>query len=250
MQKNSNSNNPTIISLGHVSKSYDGPASHTGGKLLALADVSLSVTAGEFVCLVGPSGCGKSTLLKLIAGLIAPDSGAMTVPPEVSMVFQSGALLPWLTAYENVAFGMRAKNMHEKAVDHHALEYLDMVGLANLAQKYPRELSGGQRQRIGLARALAVEPKVLLLDEPFSALDPKTTDELHRDILRIWKQANVTMVMVSHLIEEAISLADRVVLMKHGQIDEVFPIDLHYPRREQTQAFADLTANIRRTFFA
>jgi NitT/TauT family transport system ATP-binding protein len=248
MQKNLNSNNTTIISLGHISKSYEEPGG--AGSSRALDDISVSVMSGEFVCLVGPSGCGKSTLLKCIAGLITPDSGSMTAPEEVSMVFQNGALLPWLTAFENVAFGMRAKHMHEKSIDRVTLEFLDLVGLSDLAQKYPRELSGGQRQRIGLARALAIQPKVLLLDEPFSALDPKTTEELHRDVLRIWKQSDVTMVMVSHLIEEAISLADRVVLMKQGKIEKTFPIELPYPRREQTQSFADLTSTIRRAFFA
>jgi ABC-type nitrate/sulfonate/bicarbonate transport system ATPase subunit len=244
MQKDTNSNS-TIISLGHVSKSYE----EAGGKLLALSEVTLSIKQGEFVCIIGPSGCGKSTVLKLIAGLIAPDLGAITRPEEVGMVFQNGALLPWLTAYENVAFGLRAKHYHEKMVSHLTREFLDMVGLIDEAQKYPRDLSGGQRQRVGIARALAIEPKVLILDEPFSALDPKTTEELHRDILSIWKHTGITVVMVSHLIEEAISLADRVVLMKNGHIVEVYPVALHYPRREQTQSFADLTQKIRRKFF-
>ena len=125
-----------------------------------------------------------------------------------------------------------------------------MVGLEHFGDKYPRELSGGQRQRVGIARALAIEPKVLLLDEPFSSLDPRTTEELHKDILKIWKETKITVVMVSHLIEEAVSLADRVVLMKNGAIEEIFSVTLPYPRRESGMAFHELVQKIRAKFFA
>lgn len=242
MQNDTNSN--SIIALKDVTKSYEG------GKLLALHDIRLSIAQDEFVCIVGPSGCGKSTLLKLIAGLIEPDYGTVSKPSEVSMVFQSGALLPWLSVFENAALGLRAKHVSQKEVERLVSKYLDMVGLLDMARKYPRELSGGQRQRVGIARALAVEPKVLLLDEPFSALDPVTTEELHGDLLKIWKEAKVTMVMVSHLIEEATALADRVVLMKAGKIDHVFPVELPYPRRESGLKFHELVLSIRKEFFA
>ena len=240
-----------MITLENISKTYAGE--HTP----ALRDVSLTVQDGEFVCLVGPSGCGKSTLLKIIAGLEAPSAGSRSALGTIGMVFQSGALLPWLTARENVALGVEGSSgashhnkRSEKEVARLCDEYLAMVGLANFATKYPRELSGGQRQRVGLARALAIAPDVLLLDEPFSALDPKTTHELHEDLLKIWREKMLTIVMVSHLIEEAVSLADRVVLMKDGHIEETFPIDLSYPRREAGLSFHTLVLKIRHRFFA
>ena len=214
-----------------------------------MRDVSLDITEDEFVCLVGPSGCGKSTLLKMIASLDTPDSGKIITPSEISMVFQSGALMPWLSAYENIALALRVKHTSKKEIDRLAQTYLDMVGLADMWDKYPRELSGGQRQRVGLARALAVEPRVLLLDEPFSALDPKTTDDLHKDILKIWKDTKLTVVMVSHLIEEAVSLADRVILMKSGRIEDIYSVPLPYPRRESGLAYHDLVLKIRKKFF-
>ena len=256
MLKNLNLSN-AIISLSDVSKSYSGRDATDAGTLLALNHVSLDITAKEFVCLIGPSGCGKSSVLKIIAGLDTQTHGTVDTPKdtteekrEMSMVFQSGALLPWLTAYDNVAFGLRAMHIAEKDILERVEKYLDMVGLIDMAKKYPREFSGGQRQRIGLARALAVEPKVLLLDEPFSALDPKTTDELHKDILKIWKNSELTVVMVSHLIEEAVSLADRVVLMKEGEIEEIYQIPFAYPRREQGLPFHDMVQKIRTKFFA
>ncbi len=234
------------ISLTEVTKSYENTGST---QPLALQAISFEVSENEFVCLIGPSGCGKSTVLKIIAGLDTVTSGTVQVPNEVSMVFQSGALLPWLTAYENVTFGLQTQNRSKQTTNELATKYLDMVGLSDIANKYPRELSGGQRQRVGLARALAVEPRVLLLDEPFSALDPKTTHELHEDILKIWKNTKLTVVMVSHLIEEAVSLADRVILMKAGTIEEVYKIDLPYPRRENGLDYHNLVLKIRNKFF-
>lgn len=233
-----------MLKLEKINKTYPGTPQP------ALRDISLEVKEEEFICLIGPSGSGKTTLLKIIAALDAPDSGTVRVPREVSMVFQNGALLPWLTAQGNIALGLRAKQQKESSVATLVKKYLQMVGLSDFAEKYPRELSGGQRQRVGLARALAVEPKVLLLDEPFSALDPKTTDELHKDILRIWRETKVTVVMVSHLIEEAVSLADRVVLMREGRIAEIFPITLPYPRRETGLPFHELVLKIRKVFFS
>ena len=271
-----------IIELKNINKSYEAGEPGPRGNIQVLHDVALSVEQGEFVCIIGPSGCGKSTLLKIISGLEAPDAASnksastLTLPSDVSMVFQSGALLPWRTALQNVALGLEQKKTTDKkdtgvkgAKDIAKLceHYLDMVGLKEMTNKYPRELSGGQRQRVGLARALAVEPQVLLLDEPFSALDPKTTHELHEDLLKIWRgstslttgvssQVNLvqdkklTIVMVSHLIEEAVSLADRVVLMKAGRIEDIFTVPLSYPRRENGLPFHDLVLKIRKVFFA
>ena len=214
-----------------------------------MTSVSFEVKDGEFFCLVGPSGCGKSTILKIISGLDQQSSGQVSKPGGVAMVFQTGALLPWLNVYDNAALGLKAKNVPEKKIAEVCGRYLDMVGLASLAQKFPRELSGGQRQRVGLARALAVEPQVLLLDEPFSALDTVTTEELHKDLYKIWQQTKKTIVLVSHSIEEAVALAGRIILLKTGRVEEIFNISLPYPRREQEAAFMHDVQNIRRMFF-
>ena len=232
-----------MISFKSVSKIYPG------NPKTAVAGVNFEVKDGEFFCIVGPSGCGKSTILKIIADLEKETSGQVTKPDKVSMVFQSGALLPWLNVFENVALGLKAINTPPKKIAEECDKYITMTGLVELAEKYPRELSGGQRQRVGLARALAVDPKVLLLDEPFSALDTATTEELHKDLLKIWQQTKKTIVMVSHSVEEAVALADRIMLMKAGRIEETFEIKLPYPRREQEAAFMHEVQKIRHMFF-
>jgi ABC-type nitrate/sulfonate/bicarbonate transport system ATPase subunit len=241
-----------VIVFDKVSKIFDDGA----GREVALRDVSFAVKAGEFACIIGPSGGGKSTVLKMIAGLAAPTAGAITKPAGIAMVFQAGALLPWLTVADNVAFGLRAKRaeaggaaLPPAKIAAAVEKYIAMVGLKGMEGKYPRELSGGQRQRVGIARALAVEPDVLLLDEPFSALDAKTTEELHKDIIAIWTQTKKTIVMVSHLIEEAVSLADQVILIKARAVDHIFPIALPRPRRENEAAFAHEVTQVRREFF-
>lgn len=218
-------------------------------KEVALRDVSFSVATGEFICVIGPSGGGKSTVLKLIAGLEQPSSGRITKPEGVSMVFQAGALLPWLTVFENVTLGLTAKKYSKRKAESESLKYIQMMGLAGMESKYPRDLSGGQRQRVGIARALAVDPAVLLLDEPFSALDPKTTEELHADLIAIWKETKKTVVMVSHLIEEAVSLADRILLVKNYTVEKTFSIALSRPRRENEATFAHEVREIRKEFF-
>jgi NitT/TauT family transport system ATP-binding protein len=235
--------NQPIISFHHVSKTFDA------GRTLALKDINFSVDHGMFLCIVGPSGCGKSTVLKIIAGLDAPTSGEVEKPQDVSMIFQNGALFPWLTVYDNVAFGLKAKYEGLRHIEQEAFKYIEMTGLNDHIDKFPRELSGGQRQRVGIARALAVNPDVLLLDEPFSALDTATTEELHKDLLKIWKQTNKTIVMVSHSIEEAVTLADSIMLMKAGNVEDTFPIPLPRPRREQESLFMHDVQNIRNRFF-
>ena len=224
-QKGINLTNPIILK--NVNKIY------LGSKKPAVSNFNLEVKNGEFLCLIGPSGCGKSTILKLIAGLEQPTSGEIEKPGNVGMVFQSGALLPWLTVEENIAFPLYAKGMKKEKAEDLTNKYIRMVSLGEFKLKYPRELSGGQKQRVGIARALAIEPEVLLLDEPFSALDPITTDELHNYLLKIWEETHKTIVMVSHSIEEAILLSDRIVIMKQGQIKEIINIDLQrsYPNK-------------------
>ena len=233
-----------IISFDHVGKVYEPLGT------VALTDVNFSMTEGEFTCLVGPSGDGKSTILKLIAGLEAPTSGTIIKPARVAVAFQSAALLPWLSVFENVALGLRAQHMPEKKIAEIVRTHIAMVDLQGLEHKRPPELSGGQAQRVGIARALAVDPDVLLLDEPFSALDPKTTAELHDDLLKIWRETHKTILMVSHVIEEAVSLGGKVILIKGGRVAHEYPITLPYPRREQGEAFLHDIQKIRKEFFA
>ncbi len=232
-----------IIELKNVSKLYNQPHQ------LALENINLSIREGEFICLIGPSGGGKTTLLKIIAGLEKETAGEVVKPENVSMAFQGGALFPWLTVYENVALGLQEQDLSDSKIKTEVLKYLEMMKMTDFALKYPAELSGGQRQRVGIARALAVEPSVLLMDEPFSALDAKTTAELHDDLIKIWRDTKRTIIMVSHLIEEAVSLAERVVLIKNSTIAEIFNIELPYPRREQGLAFHHDVMKIRREFF-
>lgn len=219
----------------NISKSYLS----TPGKW-AVKNLSLRVNPGEFFCLVGPSGCGKSTLLKMIAGIETPTSGNISKPGNVSMVFQSGALLPWLSVEENTAFGLKMLGIPQNIIRERVSEYLKMVNLIGFNKKYPREISGGQRQRVGIARALAVTPDVLLLDEPFSALDPLTTTELHQDLLRIWHETKITIIMVSHLLEEAILLSERIGVMGDGELKGVIEVDLPRPRRIKSDEFYSL----------
>lgn len=230
-------NNNTII-LERAGKSYIKG-------LWAVKDISFRVEKSEFFSLVGPSGSGKTTVLRLIAGLEVPTTGTIAKPNSIAMVFQSGALLPWLTVEENVAFPLRLKNPQKEAIQKTVEKYIEMVGLGSFAQKYPRELSGGQRQRVGIARALAVEPEVLLLDEPFSALDPITTDELHRDLLSIWQKTKKTIIMVSHSLEEAVFLSDRIGVMQNGEIKKVVGIDLPRPRKIDSEIFEKKCAGLR-----
>ncbi len=227
------------INLQDVGKTYPGENKP------AVESISLEIASGEFFCLVGPSGCGKTTILKLIIGLEKPTSGEITAPEQISMVFQSGALLPWLTVEQNVAFGLKMAGKSNPTAKNESHKFLQMVNLLPFKEKYPRELSGGQRQRVGIARALAIEPEVLLLDEPFSALDPLTTEELHKDLLAIWKQTKITIVMVSHLIEEAVLLSDRIGIMENGRIRNVMSINLKRPRENFGKDFMDVTSKIK-----
>lgn len=229
----------SVISFKKVNKSYSTESEK------AVKDFSLEINQGEFFCFVGPSGCGKSTVLKMIASLEKVTGGQLETPKEVGMVFQSGALFPWLTVKENVKFGLKMKGLPAREIKSRADYYLKMVGLAAFDQKYPRELSGGQRQRVGIARALAVEPRVLLLDEPFSALDPLTTEELHQDLLKIWQETKLTVVMVSHLLEEAIVLADRIGVMLTGSLRGVVEVKLERPRDLSEKGFLTILDKIK-----
>jgi NitT/TauT family transport system ATP-binding protein len=206
---------------------------------VSLININFDVSEGEFVCIVGPSGCGKSTLLRIISRLMPATAGIVerSDDSKLSMVFQNFALFPWLTVEENVAFGLKMKsqsNALEKAA-----EYIKEMGLEGVENKHPKELSGGMKQRVGIARALAVEPDVLLLDEPFSSLDIFTANKLRKELLSVWKKKKLTVIMVSHLIEEAVELADRVVVMSAspGKIKSIEEIKLSRPRNERSAEF-------------
>jgi NitT/TauT family transport system ATP-binding protein len=224
----------TEISIQNVTQTF--PDRATGGEFVALDDVSLVVPAGEFLTLVGPSGCGKSTLLDLVAGLTRPTRGEVTLDGrpvtgpglDRGVVFQQYALFPWRTALANVEFGLEEKKVPRKQRTQRAREVLDLVGLSAFADRYPHELSGGMKQRVAIARSLAYEPEVLLMDEPYAALDAQTREALQEDLLGIWRRTGTTVLFITHGIEEAVYLGQRVAVMtsRPGRIKAVVDIDL------------------------
>jgi NitT/TauT family transport system ATP-binding protein len=211
-----------------------------GRQVLALSNIDLEVRQGEFVCLLGPSGCGKSTLLNAIAGFTPPTAGEVRIDgrpvgppgPDRGMVFQEYALFPWMTVAENVAFGLEMRKQPRAEIDRRVGELLSWFGLSEFRERFPKDLSGGMRQRVAIARVLALDSPMLLMDEPFGALDALTRRNLQDELLRIWSDLRKTVVFVTHSIEEAIYLADRVVVMTYrpGTIKRVQPIDLPRPR--------------------
>lgn len=205
-----------------------------------LHEVSLAVARGSFVSFTGPSGAGKTTLMRVILGLMGPSSGVITRNfVRSAMVFQNYALFPWLSALENVAYGLRMSGIGKKARRAQAREKLAEVGLEKVADHYPAALSGGQRQRVGLARALAVEPDLLIMDEPFSNLDTITAEALKADLIKIWRDYGMTILMVNHLIPDAVELSDRVVVLAAhpGRICKTVDIELVRPREVRSPAF-------------
>lgn len=225
------------LSLKNVSLSY---ATNSKGRLVALRDINLQVRQGEFLCIVGPSGCGKSTLLHLIAGLHRQTSGEVLVDnapvngpgTDRILIFQELGLFPWLTVAQNVEFGMKMKGVPKVERDVKVRDYLRLVHLQQFKDSYTHQLSGGMRQRVALARALATEPDVLLMDEPFAALDAQTRDLLHDELERIWAETQRTIIFVTHNVREAVRLGDRVVLLtfRPGQVKREYNIDLLRPR--------------------
>lgn len=206
----------------------------------ALQDINLSIRDHEFVCFIGPSGCGKTTLLRIIAGLDDPSSGSVYLDgdlimgpgPERGMVFQEYSLFPWRTVIDNIAFGLELKGVNKKERLERSKQYLKMVGLERFSDRYPHELSGGMKQRVAIARALVNDPKALLMDEPFGALDAQTRNIMQSELLRIWEEERSTVVFVTHSVDEAIYLADRIVIMsaRPGRIKDVISIDIPRPR--------------------
>jgi len=245
--------NGTLIELEHISQLFLSGAQ----QFVAVRDVSLSLREGEFAALVGPSGCGKSTLLRIITGLQQPSEGRVLyrgvpqrgVNPHATIVFQTFALFPWLTVLENVEVALRARQVPRELRAARALDLVDRVGLDGFENAYPRELSGGMRQKVGFARAMAVEPELLCLDEPFSALDVLSAEALRGELLELWTSGKIptrAILMVTHNIEEAVFMADRIVVMdkEPGRLVADLRVDLAHPRRRKDPAFTDMVDRV------
>jgi NitT/TauT family transport system ATP-binding protein len=224
------------LTLRDLSKTYFDP--YAGAHVTAVHDVSLTVRQGEFVSIVGPSGCGKTTLLNMIAGFIPISGGeilldgrAVSGPgPERGVVFQSFALFPWKTVLDNVAFGPKMRGLARTECERIAREYLALAGLAHAAGRYPNELSGGMQQRVGVVRALANNPDVLLMDEPFASVDAQTRMTLQEELTRIWQERRPTIIFITHDVNEAVFLADRVVVLSKGRVLKELGVALPRPR--------------------
>ena len=228
------------VSLVRVFKAFD----ECEGKLkYVLNDFSLDIKDGEFICVLGKSGCGKSTLLNLIAGYLKSDCGNILVnkrevegpSAERGVVFQQHALFPWYTVAQNIEFGLKIKKKKESKEI--VKKYIDLIGLQGYENKYPSSLSGGMAQRVGIARALANDPEVLLMDEPLGALDAMTRDTMRKELIKIWEATNKTIIFITHSVPEAVYLADRVVLLKEGKIEMLEKIDIPRPRNTKSAEF-------------
>ncbi|MCI4332945.1 MAG: ABC transporter ATP-binding protein [Thermoplasmata archaeon] len=239
-----------LIEIDSVDKSF----ASRHGRISIMQDLSFSVANNDFLAIVGPSGCGKSTLLRLIIGLDHPSGGSIRfhgrsvdrVQTDMAMVFQNFALYPWLTVKQNVGFGIEARGWSKEKIESQIERYISVTGLVGFEEAYPRELSGGMRQRVGLARALAVEPAVLLMDEPFSALDPLTAEGLREEVLQLWLDPQLppeAVVLVTHNIEEALQMADRVIVLSRrpGRVLSGVLVNLPRPRDRKSEAFYQLT---------
>lgn len=248
------------ISLDHVSMTYQAEG---GNSVTALTNVSMDIQKGEFVSLLGPSGCGKTTLLRIMADLLEPTEGMVTVAGEspkaarldkkYGIVFQGSVLYDWRTVRKNVRLPLEVMKINKEEWEDRVDTMLDLVGLSDFGNHYPHQLSGGMQQRVSIARALAINPEILLMDEPFSALDEFTREKLHEDLLRIWRRTNKTIVFVTHNIAEAVYLSDRVcVLSPHpGRLSAIVDIDLPRPRTREMReeaGFYSLIAKIRNSF--
>lgn len=224
--------------------------------LAALDSINITIHDDELVSIVGPSGCGKTTLLRIIAGLDHPDQGAIyldgelvTKPsPRIGMVFQEYSLFPWRNVIDNVAFGPEMKKTGKTERYRQAEKYLDLVGLTSFTYSYPSELSGGMRQRVAIARALANDPDLLLMDEPFGALDAQTRNMMQKELLRIWELQKKTILFVTHSVDEAVYLSDRIIVLstRPGRISSVFDVDIPRPRDRTSQEFAILRRDVLR----
>ena len=232
---------PVKVHIDNVVKKFNG----RNGEMIALNGVTLDIHDNEFICVVGPSGCGKSTLLNIIAGLLEPTSGQVYCDGKLvegtgtdrGVVFQQYALFPWLTVKKNVRFALEMKGIKGKEADELAMKYLEKVDLVKFANHYPKELSGGMKQRVAIARAYAAEPQVLLMDEPFGALDAQTRTQLQSELLETWENDKKTCFFITHDVDEAIILAQKVIVMsaRPGRVKAIIDIDIPYPRDQETK---------------
>ena len=244
-----------MVEIQRVSKSFQKTVKDNTAEIKALADVNLSIRENEFISIIGPSGCGKTTLLKIIDGLIPHDSGQILINgkrisapgPDRAVVFQTFALLPWRTVLANVEFSLELSRVAKEKRTAVARDYLKRVGLEEFENHYPHELSGGMQQRAGLARALAVNPMILLMDEPFGSVDAQTRQLLQEELLQLWQRERKTVIFITHSMDEAVYLSDRVVIMtpRPGQVAEILDVPLPRPRIadevRRDPKFVDLT---------
>jgi len=243
---------PDILTIRGVTKRF----AVGDGEVEALAPIDLTIPQGEFVCMIGASGCGKSTLLRIIAGFEEPTTGDVAIygnaiagpGSDRGMVFQDYALFPWMTVRENISFGPRQRQLPREEIERTTDEFIRMVGLERFADRYPNQLSGGMKQRVAIARVLANNANILLMDEPFGALDALTREQLQHELLQIWARTGVTTIFVTHSVEEAVLLADRVLVMSAGpgRIDNDFRIDLARPREVSSPEFNAMRRDVAR----
>jgi len=243
----------TTLKISGLSKIYREPAQDVH----ALGPVSFESEEGDFLCVLGPTGCGKTTLLRIVAGLEFPDTGSVSVPirgdgaePVISYVFQQGALFPWMNVYSNIEFPLKAKKIRREIRQSRVEKMLEMVGLSSFRFSYPHQLSGGMQQRAALARSLVMEPDILLMDEPFSSLDTRTSQDLQENLRNLLKRTSTTVLFVTHNIEEAVYLAGKVIVLGHrpGRIVCTKTIDLPDPRSRLSDTFTEYLVSLRKIF--
>ncbi|MDG6250302.1 ABC transporter ATP-binding protein [Methanocalculus sp.] len=240
----------TVV-LRNVSKTF---TARQNEQLLALDNISATVAKGEFLCILGPSGCGKTTLLRMIGGLDHPTSGEIVVggtpvtgpDPRLAMIFQEYSLYPWRTVRANVGFGLQMRGMPDEEREEIVNRFIGLVGLEGFGDSYPYELSGGMRQRVAVARALATDPAVLLMDEPFGALDARTRNRMQKELLFIWEKTKKTVMFVTHSVDEAVFLADRIMVLsaRPGRIAGIYDVDIPRPRDRTSVEFATIRRNV------
>jgi len=240
----------TVV-LRNVSKTF---TTRQNEPLIALDNISAQVAKGEFLCILGPSGCGKTTLLRMIGGLDHPTSGEIDVEgtpvagpdPRLAMIFQEYSLYPWRTIRANVGFGLQMRGMPHEEREEIVNRFISLVGLEGFGDSYPYELSGGMRQRVAVARALATDPAVLLMDEPFGALDAQTRNRMQKELLQIWEKTKKTVIFVTHSVDEAVYLADRIMVLspRPGRIAGIYDVEIPRPRERTSVAFATLRRDV------
>lgn len=244
---------PVVMELEEISKKFIAPS---GKEVQALHKVSFQAHRREFICILGPSGCGKSTLVRILAGLDFPSSGDVKLDgqsvdgpgPERGMVFQGYTLFPWLTVLKNVMFGLRAQGKEIHKAESLAKQWIELVGLSGFMNSYPHQLSGGMKQRVAIARALAGQPRVLLMDEPFGALDAQTRAQMQSYLLQIWKNVDITIIFITHDLDEAVFLSDRIVVLKAnpGEIQEIIQVPVPRPRNFEQSITPEFLATKKR----